>query len=323
MTGHIDMLMAIGTAMLTVAATVGALMSRKSRRGHGISILIPFRANVNQIQRLRNVIWLKRYWKAQLPSAEIIIGKDSQTDRPFSKSVAVNNAASKAKGDIFVIVDADGFIDADSVIYCANEIRAAEKKGKALWFVPYRMFYRMTEAASTKLLASDPANPCKFGQPLESQHILGDTDPAYGHWYGAMIQICSRKAFYTVGGWDERFVGWGGEDSAAMRAMDTLYGLHKTLPGQVLHIWHPQIGPSGVAEIVHWKERMWEGQAETNVNDHLNEEYYGAWMRPERMRKLVDEGHEYHKHGHHHEHHEHHHKKHHKHHKHHHHQPSV
>ena len=314
MMGHFDMMTIGAAATAVLAATTAAIaVSRKFRKGHGISILIPFRCPDTTNPRIKNVEWLKRYWKAQLPGAEIVMGDCPDLSRPFSKSVAVNDAAGKAKGDIFVIVDADGYVSAESVLHCANEIRAAEKKGKALWFVPYRLFYRMTEAASKKLLASDPAKPFKFGQPLEQEHILGDTDPAYGHWYGAMIQICSRKAFELVGGWDERFVGWGGEDSAAMRAMDTLYGLHKTLPGQVLHVWHPQIGPSGVKEVVHWKERMWEGQSDPNANDHLNAEYYGAWMRPARMRKLLEGARDESRHEHHHKHHHHHH----------HHKPSV
>ena len=209
---------------------------------------------------------------------------------PFSKSVAVNDAASKATGDVFVIVDADGFLSAESVLHCAKEIRSARKNQKKLWFIPYRQFYRLTEEASKYLLESDPARPYQFSTPLSSIYILNDTDPKVGHWYGAMIQIMPREAFETVGGWDERFRGWGGEDHAAMRAMDTLYCLHKTLPGQVLHVWHPQIGPQGQAALVNWKNRMWEGQSETGVNNKLSHRYYAAQNRPEMMRKLVDEG---------------------------------
>jgi hypothetical protein len=217
---------------------------------------------------------------------------DDPTGQPFSKSVAVNNAAAKAKGDVFVIIDADGYMQADSVLYCAEEIRTARKRGKKLWFVPYRQFYRLTEEASRCLLQSDPASPFPFPEPLASMFILGGTaDTKVGHWYGAMVQIMSREAFKTVGGWDQRFRGWGGEDHAAMRAMDTLYGLHMTLPGQVLHVWHPQIGPQGTATEVHWKERMWEGQDQPGVNDSLSNLYYGAQGKPDRMRKLVDEGH--------------------------------
>jgi hypothetical protein len=277
-------------AAITVGAVYASLaVALRFRRGHGISILIPFRCPDKTNPRVRNVTWLKRYWATQLPGAEIIMGEDPSTDLPFSKSVAVNDAASRASGDVFVIVDADGYLDAKSVLHCAAEIRSARKHGKKLWFVPYRQFYRLTEEASKYLLESDPANPYPFSSPLSSIFIMNDTDPKVGHWYGAMVQIMPREAFEIVGGWDERFRGWGGEDHAAMRAMDTIYGMHKTLPGQVLHVWHPQLSPEGQAKLVNWKNRMWEGQAETGVNNKLSHRYYAAQNRPEMMRKLVDE----------------------------------
>jgi len=279
----------------SIVSVIGAVFASfavvvRLRKGHGISILIPFRCLDKSSPRVKNVEWLKRYWAAQLPGAEIVIGDDPDTTKLFSKSAAVNNAASKAKGDVFVIIDADGYLKAESAFYCAEEIRHARKLGRKLWFVPYRQFYRLTEEASRCLLQSDPAHPFPFPEPLASFFILGDTDPKVGHWYGAMVQIMPREAFEMVGGWDERFRGWGGEDHAAMRAMDTLYGLHKTLPGQVLHIWHPQIGPAGVKEQVHWKERMWENQNETGINDQLSNKYYGAYRNPTRMRQLLEEG---------------------------------
>ena len=75
-----------------------------------------------------------------------------------------------------------------------------------------------------------------------------------------MIQIMPSEAFWEVGGWDERFRGWGGEDHAAMRATDTLYWRHKTMPVQVLHLWHPMISPDGTSDWVHWRERVWANQ---------------------------------------------------------------
>jgi len=311
-------------AALAGVLTAGAAYLASKTKGRGISIIIPFRCTDTTHPRMKNIKWLTRYWKAQLPGAEVIIGEDPDLDRPFSKSVAVNDGVAKSTGDVLVIIDADGYIAAESVVHCAEEIRTARKRGHKLWFIPYRRFFRLTKWASWCLLESNPKHPLKFPEPLTEDFILGDTDPTVGHWYGAMIQICPREAFDLVGGWDERFRGWGGEDHAAMRAMDTLYSLHKTLPGMVLHVWHPQIGPQGVQNQVHWKERMWEGQSDPGANDALSGKYYGAYRNPERMRKLVDEGLEErkhrHKHGHHHEHkhhehHEHHHKHHHHHHR--------
>ena len=121
----------------------------------------------------------------------------------------------------------------------------ARKNKKKLWFVPYRKFYRLTQEASEVILNSKPSNPIKYiGEPPEI-HLLNNTPfngtsgSSYGHWYGALVQIMPKEAFKEVGGWDERFRGWGGEDHAAMRAMDTLYWPHKTLPTPVYHIWHP------------------------------------------------------------------------------------
>jgi hypothetical protein len=290
--------MEVVEVMLPLVTSVAVLMGiafaslavvLRLRRGYGISILIPFRCPDNTSPRVRNVEWLQKYWKAQLPGAEIIIGDDPELDKPFSKSVAVNNAAAKAKGDVFVIIDADGFMEADAVLHCAEEIRHARKIDRKLWFVPYRKFYRLTKEISEKLLASDPASPYHFVMPLNPDFILKDTDPLIGHWYGAMVQIMPCEAFEAVGGWDERFRGWGGEDHAAMRAMDTLYGPHKTLPSAVLHVWHPMLGPKGSAILVSSKERMWEGQTDPNANNALSWRYYHATGKPTIMRKLVDE----------------------------------
>lgn len=304
---------AIIIAALSLIAT-GSLaytVAMRFRKGHGISILIPFRCQDPLSPRMKNVEWLKQYWATHLPGAEIIVGDDPDVE-PFSKSSAVNIAASKAHGDIFVIVDADGYVSADTVLRCAEEIRHARKLGRKLWFIPYRQFYRLTEEASKYLLQSKPEEPYKFPSPPAASNILGDADPKIGHWYGAMIQIVPREAFETVGGWDIRFRGWGGEDHAAMRATDTLYGLHKTMPDQVLHIWHPMIGPQGIENWVHWKERMWAGQTESGINNSLSHRYYAAQGKIPMMRALVDEWHckdfNCHDHRHHHHYHHHHHR---------------
>lgn len=259
------------------------------RRGHGISLLVPFNGTDPECQRVKNWEWLKRYWKASLPGAEIVIGTDNT--KPFSKSVAVNRAAEKAKGDVFVIVDADCYISAEHILECASRIRTARKAGERLWFVPYRQFYRLCPYASACVLASDPKRPYTFDCP-PSPAMLQDSSAAHiGHWYGAMIQICPSDAFWTVGGWDQRFRGWGGEDHAAMRAMDTLYWPHKTLPSQVLHIWHPMRSPDGeTSEFIDWRERTWAHQTCALSNAALSGRYYGANGHPARMRSLVNEG---------------------------------
>lgn len=265
----------------------------KYREGRGISILVPFHCSPDQHQRNENWNWLMKHWACELPHAQIVIGHDPASIQdpsvPFSKSAAINDAASRARGDIFVILDADGLIDTRSILHCAEKIREAQDKGRRLWYVPYRQFYRLTEKASRRVLQSPPCDAYEFPVPPPPCDILNTSGSQHGHWYGAGIQIMSRCAFYEVGGWDERFRGWGGEDHAAMRAMDTLYWRHKTLPGQFLHIWHPMFSPTETASWIDWTNRVWENQTTAGANDKLSGRYYGAYGDAKRMRKLINE----------------------------------
>lgn len=287
---------------------------RRAKKGYGLSIIIPFRRSKKHPRQNENFRWVKKYWKCQLPGAQIIVGKDVSCwsrRTPFSKSLAINTAVRKARGDIFVITDADCYIDADVVLFCSEEIRRARRRRLCLWFVPYRKFFRLTDEASRRVLKSDPCCPYQFPSPphecdedstgMDKHHAhhhrhhhhhhqchwSGST--RRGHWYGAMIQIMPREAFKQVGGWDVRFKGWGGEDHSAMRAMDTLYCRHKTTPNQVLHLWHPMMGKCGLVKWIDWKYRLWDNQEKAGNNGNLAGRYSRAFGDVKKMRALVDE----------------------------------
>lgn len=264
---------------------------RSFHKGYGISILVPLHLTQHHDQRYKNWKWLKQYWECNLPGAEIVIGEDKHCNEkiPFSKCEAVNDAASKATGDVFVIVDADIFYPIEGVLTAAKKIRHAREIGHRLWFVPYNNFLRLTKACSKLILNSWPCNPFNLGTPPPNICIKDSSGSHYGHWYGAGIQIMPREAFYCVGGWDTRFRGWGGEDHSAMRACDTLYWPHKTLPYQVLHLWHPMNHSKGTEEFVSWKDRTWENQEKSGVNDNLTTRYNNAYGDVIKMRKLVNE----------------------------------
>ena len=153
--------------------------------------------------------------------------------------------------------------------------------------MPYRNFYRLTEATTSQILASDPKH-ATVPKDIAPDDVLNYDGRHDGHRFGAMVQILPSEAFDLVGGWDTRFRGWGGEDSAIMRATDTLYWWHKTINSSVFHMWHPMLGPAGLDTLVSHKVRMWEGQVSPNANGILSRKYFEATGHRKAMRELVD-----------------------------------
>lgn len=243
-----------------------------------ISLLIPFSST--DPERRRNLRWLLRYWRNELPNAEIVIGRSHQ--RIFCKGEALNNAAKRARGRVLVILDADAYLPGKIINRAANRI--LEELDNHLWYVPYRRLYRLRQGITRAILASDPTDPLRLPSPPPPEFVEGDGHKSkYGHRYGAMIMMFPREALDTLGCFDERFKGWGGEDVALLRALDTLYGKHKTTNNDILHLWHPFIGDN-------YTSRIWEGQRESNVNHKLASRYHKATNHPTAMRELVDEG---------------------------------
>lgn len=253
-----------------------------------ISLIIPFRSDCGHRDDLLD--WLVQYWRCELPNAEIVIGHDPYDDCfPFSKTTAVNEGFSRCHGDVIVLIDADAYVPGKTIEHAAARIRKARERGTRLWFVPYLQMYRLKEHSTFTILKSDPKHPKKHKTPPEWDDVEELIGAAFGRRFGALIQILPREAFETVGGMDPRFRGWGGEDVSFLRAVDTLWGRHKNLPGDVLHLWHPKFNTPGT-DSDKWHTRVWSSQKKPRANDWLSTQYDRATGKPEKMRALVEEG---------------------------------
>jgi hypothetical protein len=269
------------TSGLVAALGSAVAIFRRRAKGKGISLLVPFSADTPA--RAATWAWLRAYWAAQIPAAQVIVQGDGHV--PFSKTTAVNAAFRQSSGDVIVILDADCYLPGSVILDCARRIRRARRLRMKLWFVPYRHFYRLTKEASGRVTGSDPRKPYGFPTPPAPDDTEPATGQSVGHWFGALIQVMPREAFFAANGMDERFAGWGGEDVSFMRAVDTLYGKHRTTRNQVLHLWHPAHRSGGPRNAAN----RWEGQERDNNN--LASKYTGANGRPGRMRALtIEEG---------------------------------
>ena len=133
---------------------------------------------------------------------------------PFNRSWAFNCATKDTEKNIFVFADADIFLDREGYLQCFD---ATEK---------FEAITPNMEEILNVTIDEDADHPI---QVLNVRQL--------NSFAGGML-IMTRKAFDKIGGWDERFEGWGGEDNAMSHVIyNRLRSKRESLPNY--HINHP------------------------------------------------------------------------------------
>ena len=175
-----------------------------------VAVVIPWRPspgrerNLDAVRRgLRGVFGT--YEPATLGVAAVdLVLADSGHD-PFSRAASRNTGARQTRTDVLVVCDGDAIVEREP-IHAA--IKAA---GDGKLHLPYTSARLLTQAGSeaVHMGAAPHLADAWFTNPYS---VGGCVVVAYETWQ-------------AVGGWDERFIGWGFEDTAFWAAVDTLYGL--------------------------------------------------------------------------------------------------
>lgn len=222
-----------------------------------ISILIPYKPDHGH----RDVAfqWTRAYYKKMMPEAELCIG-NSDTEL-FSRSQAINNAAKLATRNVFVIADADLIYDPACIF------QAMEFLEEHAWVIPFSGIRYLDKNSTLELLQKDPV------WPIAVPSIM-DIKPEVRGFVGG-VNIVPREKFEMVGGFDERFRGWGGEDYTFAYSLNTLCGHYKRINADMCHLWHPSM------------------QAEGNPNYKANYQLYRRYCRAagdkRAIQKLINE----------------------------------
>lgn len=209
-----------------------------SRRGHGyapgvskVVILVPRRAGIADRDRIWN--FCRAWWANDHPSWEIVEGHHDAG--PFNRGAALNRAAEAAGDwDVAVIIDADVLINPEPV-------RAAVDLA--------------TDSMRMVLAYSERAHL----SPQGTEKVLNGFR---GNWQnrGMVVKmfrdscsscvVVSRQLFDLVGGFDEKFDGWGWEDVAFRVACETLTRQEMTkIGGTLFHLWHKTSHENNAREI--------------------------------------------------------------------------
>lgn len=184
-----------------------------------VAVVIPWRGG--QPDRDRHHETVRAHLRALLPDV-VHLDVDSGHE-PFSRAGSRNlgvRLAQDAGCDVVVLCDADTLAEEEPLLAA---IDGAHQAGRL--HLPYTHFRGLSENGTRLYLDGTPPDACEA--ELETTWSTG----------GAMV--LTPEAWWRMGGMDERFTGWGMEDTAARVACDALLGPTVRHEGVIHHLWHP------------------------------------------------------------------------------------
>lgn len=179
-----------------------------------VVIVVPWRAG----NRIREENWLATapYLQA-LGDWPIYLG---DREGPWSRSAACNQGAKDAgPWDICIFADADTIPEKSAVMEAVDRVT---RNGGSLR--PHTNLW-MLNPGQTKIVV-------KQGIGARPKKIRFKN-------MGGGLLVVSRSAYEKVGGFDERFVGWGHEDSALTTRL-VVEASWDQVEGSAWHLWHPR-----------------------------------------------------------------------------------
>lgn len=150
---------------------------------------------------------------------------------PFNKAWGQNVGARHAAAGVLLFGDADVIVPGGlsaAVAHCHRDAQVVKPYRSLIDLTPDET-RRVRERGAQADLALDAATP-------RDRDANGERLVLCGGWFAMR-----RDAFAALGGFDERFVGWGGEDDAmTLKVERARLSTCELDPGPALHLWHPR-----------------------------------------------------------------------------------
>lgn len=183
-----------------------------------VAVLIPRRADGGRRDRIWG--WLRDRWEAEHPDYKVVEGHHETGQ--FNRSAAINRAREQVDADVLVIADADTFVSPEAL-----EEAIATAVGTGQMTLAFDRYCYLSKLMSDLVMGG----------------YRGDWHPGVEF---TMQGTCSCMVVVTADlfdrcrGFDEGFVGWGGEDIGFSHAAQTFGGgLQRVQDSAVWHLWHP------------------------------------------------------------------------------------
>jgi hypothetical protein len=211
-----------------------------NNNGYVFTFIIAYRHKLDRLQNLRRVIdWILGFNGVEL----IIVEQDkspklpayslkgfkyifTKSELPFNKSWAFNVGTKQSTTNAIVFGDSDLIMDPQEFI---NSVKLLEQYESVN---PY-----------TKVIDLEPQ---ENGLHIEKLKMInrpgrGETDIQKTPMAGGIIMF-RKDSLFKVGGFDENFIGWGGEDDYQSFKIKQLL-THIELPNRCYHLYHEKVKP--------------------------------------------------------------------------------
>jgi hypothetical protein len=181
-----------------------ALQSFRAQAGIPVEVVVVEQSSLPQLA-------------ARLPSDVRYLHQPCNEDEPFNKSKALNAGARVATAPTLLLVDADFLLPENFASECNKALQAMEAVR------PARLIFYLDEATTR----------AGFVAALQANRLRIEATAA-----NLPMPIAVRnQAYWAIGGHDESYAGWGGED---LEFLDRLRerGLSEGGWMPVFHLWH-------------------------------------------------------------------------------------
>lgn len=184
-------------------------------------VIVPFRPDFGH----RDVVWDFLRWNfwEHVPY-RVVVGRHH--GGLFNRSAAINCAAADGPWDVAVIADADTWVPFPQLVEAVDTARSTGRVCAA-----FDMVVEINQSSTHDLLKGRRSL-------LDTDHLSADRIRVTDLEVQSSAIVVPRQVWDDVGGFDERFVGWGGEDNAFWRAATILGGEPDRVSGMAYHLWH-------------------------------------------------------------------------------------
>jgi glycosyltransferase involved in cell wall biosynthesis len=181
-----------------------------------IDVVIPWR-DTGEPYRRSHFWHLRCHYGQQF---NVVVGNNAND---FNRSAARNAGVAQTTSDVIAVIDADNLIDPLQILEAVAVARHTSRMVK-----PFEDFGYVDQRTTDIYYATGqiPNDPSWENDGLTP----GFTGGAY---------VLRRDAWDRLGGFDEAFIGWGGEDDAFHIHAERTLGPVLSVPGNDYHLWHP------------------------------------------------------------------------------------